>query len=40
MYDELSVAKTKLSEVSKINFEQDIEIKRLTLVNEGLNKDN
>lgn len=36
MYDELSVAKTKLSEVSKINFEQDIEIKRLTLVNEGL----
>lgn len=40
MYDELSVAKTKLSEVSKINFEQDIEIKRLTLVNEGLKKDN
>jgi len=40
MYDELSVAKTKLSEVSKINFDQDIEIKRLTLVNEGLKKDN
>jgi hypothetical protein len=40
MYEELSVAKTKLAEVTKVNFDQDIEIKRLTFENDGFKKDN
>jgi len=40
MYEELADAKTRLGEVTKSNFELEIETKRLNLENAGLKKDN